>query len=52
MLATSGVVRRIRGWASDARAGDGDVGRDRLTLASGPGAFGERGEVGVRALFV
>ena len=43
------AAKGLRGRALDALAGDGVVGRERVTVAPGSVAFGTNGEMGVPA---
>ena len=43
------AAKGLRGHALDALAGDGGVGRERVTVAPGSVSFGTNGEMGVPA---
>ena len=48
-LAPRVAAKGLRGRALDALAGDGGVGRERVTVAPGSVSFGTNGEIGVPA---
>ena len=48
-LAPRAAAKGLRGHALDALAGNGGVGRERVTVAPGSVAFGTKGEMGVAA---